>query len=181
MAVRTGEYGPRPLANRFWRATLTEVGRVVSINADAAVVAMRRSQACEKCGLCLSSGDGREVLLLARNDAGAGPGDAVEIEISPGRVLVAAFALYLLPVLMTILGFVAGNSIVGGSEESFLPIGLAVAFLVVSFVAVWLFDLKLRKTARRDATVVRVLPGEDSGGENGGDGSRKIEVVKLGG
>lgn len=155
---------------------MTETGRVVSVNADAAVVAMRRSQACDKCGMCMASGDGREILLLARNGASAEPGDAVEIEISPGKVLVAAFALYLLPVLMTILGFVVGNSVAGGSEDSFLPIGLAVVFLVVSFVGVWLFDLRIRRTSRRDAVVTRVIPGDD-----GGDDSRKIEVVKLGG
>ena len=65
------------------------------------------------------------------NDAEAAPGDTVEIEISPGRVLVAAFALYMLPVLMTIVGFLVGNTISGGSEDSPLPIVLAIAFLVV--------------------------------------------------
>jgi len=80
-----------------------------------------------------------------------------------------------LPVLMTILGFVVGNAIAGGSEESFLPIGLAVAFLVVSFVAVWLVDLRIRKTERREATVRKVLE------EGEPDVPRRIEVVKLGG
>lgn len=154
---------------------MTEVGRVVSVNRGAAVVAMKASGACEKCGMCMSSGDGKEVVLLAKNDVGASPGDIVEIEISAGRVLVAAFALYLLPVLMTILGFVVGNAIAGGSEESFLPIGLAVAFLVVSFVAVWLVDLRIRKTERREATVRKVLE------EGEPDVPRRIEVVKLGG
>jgi sigma-E factor negative regulatory protein RseC len=157
-------------------AVMTEVGRVVSVSAEVTVVAMRRSQACEKCGMCLSSGDGSETLLLARNAAEAKPGDTVEIEISSGRVLVAAFALYLLPVLMTILGFVVGNSVAGGSEESFLPIGMAVAFLVVSFVGVWLFDMRIRRSERRDAVVTRVLSGEDGDAD-----SRKIEIVKFGG
>ena len=154
---------------------MTEVGRVVSVNDDAAVVAMGKSGSCSKCGLCMASSDGKEVLLLARNEAGAGPGDTVVVEISAGKVLVAAFSLYMLPVLMTILGFVVGSAISDGSEESVLPIALAVAFLVVSFVAVWLFDLKVRKTERRHATVMRVLSEEEA------EASPRIEIVKFGG
>lgn len=152
---------------------MTEVGRVVSVNGNAAVVAMRMSGACDKCGLCLASSDGKEVLLLARNEVGSRLGDAVEIEISAGRVLVAAFSLYLLPVLMTIIGFLVGSAISDGSEESFLPIGLSVAFLVVSFLAVWVFDLRARRTERRDATVKRILTGEND--------SSPIGIVKFGG
>lgn len=152
---------------------MTEVGRVLSVNGDAAVVAMRVSGACEKCGLCMASSDGKEVLLLARNDVEAGPGDRVEIEISPGRVLVAAFALYMLPVLMTIVGFLVGSAVSGGSEDSPLPIVLAIAFLVVSFLAVWIFDLTIRKTERRDATVMKILSDEDE--------PSRINVVKFGG
>ncbi len=154
---------------------MTEVGRVASVNDDGAVVAMQESGSCNKCGLCMASSDGKEVLLLARNEAGAGVGDTVEVEISAGRVLVAAFSLYMLPVLMTILGFVVGSAISDGSEESVLPIALAVAFLVVSFVAVWLFDLKVRKTERIHGTVLRVLSEEEA------EASPRIEIVKFGG
>ena len=152
---------------------MTEVGSVVSVNGNAVVVAMRTSVACEKCGLCLASSDGKEVLLLARNDVGARRGDTVEIEIGAGKVLVAAFALYMLPVLMTIVGFLVGSAISGGSEESSLPIGLSVGFLVVSFLGVWVFDLKVRRAERRDAIVTRVL-------SDGGVPS-PIGIVKSGG
>ena len=152
---------------------MTEVGRVVSVNGSAAVVAMTASGACEKCGLCLSSSNGREILLLARNEARAEPGDAVEVEIAPGRVLVAAFALYMLPVLMTIIGFLVGSAVSDWAEESSLPIVLSVVFLVVSFLAVWLVDRRLRKTERREGTVKRVLSDDEA--------SSGIEVVKFGG
>ena len=147
----------------------------MSVNGDAAVVAMGMSGACKKCGLCMASSDGKEILLLARNEAGAGAGDAVEIEISPGRVLVAAFALYMLPVLMTIVGFLVGSAISGGSEESALPIVLAIVFLVLSFLAVWLFDLKVRKSDRREATVTKILSEEEA------EVSPRIQIVKFGG
>ena len=145
------------------------------MNEDAAVVAMGKSGSCDKCGFCMASSDGKEVLLLARNEIGASPGDTVEIEISAGKVLIAAFSLYMLPVLMTILGFVVGSAISDGSEESILPIALAVTFLVVSFVAVWLFDLKVRKREHRHATVIRVFSEEEA------KASPRVEIVKFGG
>ena len=158
----------------FGRAAMTEVGSVVSVNDDAAVVAMRMSGACKKCGLCMSSSDGKDVLLLARNEAGAKIGDSVEIEISSGRVLMAAFVVYLVPVVMTVVGFLVGSAVSGGSEESGLPIVLAVVFLVVSFLAVWLYDLRVRKGERREATVTRVL-------DDDADDERNIKVVRFGG
>jgi len=139
-----------------------EIGCVVSVKDDAAVVAMPMSGACEKCGMCMMSGDGREVMLLAKNDAGAGDGDTVEIEIAAGRVVASAFLIYMVPVIMTIIGFLVGNTFTGGAEDSPLPIVTAIVFLVVSFVAVGLYDLRLRKSERREATVLRVLSEADA-------------------
>ncbi len=118
---------------------------------------MPRSQECEACGACLLGVEGKEVLLLARNEANASEGDTVEIEIAPGRVMAAAFIIYVIPILLTIVGFVVGNAMTGGDPESDVPIFMAVGFLVVSFIAVWLYDLRLRRVERREAVVIRVL------------------------
>jgi positive regulator of sigma E activity len=154
---------------------MIEYGSVVSVNDDAAVVEMGMHGACKKCGLCQTSSGGKTVLLLARNAAGAAVGDAVEVEISPGRVLAAAFVVYLIPVVMTVIGFAVGSALSDGSEESALPIVLAVVFLVASFLGVWLYDARVRKSDRRDAAVRRVL------GEDEAERVRHIEVVKFGG
>lgn len=152
---------------------MKEIGHVVSVSEGAAVVAMRMSGECKKCGLCLKSSDGNEVLLLAKNDTAARIGDRVEIEISPGRVIAAAFIVYMIPVVMTIVGFLLGNAMAGGSEESGLPIALAIVFLVVSFLGVWMYDLRIRRIERREATVLKVLTDDDDG--------HHVQVVKFGG
>jgi sigma-E factor negative regulatory protein RseC len=139
-----------------------EIGCVVSVKDDAAVVAMPMSGACEKCGMCMMSGDGREVMLLAKNQAGAGDGDTVEIEISAGRVVASAFLIYMVPVVMTIVGFLIGNAFTRGAEDSVLPIVMAIVFLVGSFIVVGLYDLRLRRSERREATVIRVLTEEEA-------------------
>ena len=140
---------------------MRETGCVVSLKGNTAVVAMPVSGSCDSCGACMISGDGKEVLLVARNSAGASEGDTVEIEINSGRVIAAAFIIYMIPVFMTIVGFLVGNAISGGAEDATLPIGMAVAFLVVSFLGVWMYDLRLRRVERRDAVVTRVLSTEE--------------------
>jgi sigma-E factor negative regulatory protein RseC len=141
---------------------MREIGCVTSVRGDAASIAMPMSGACKKCGICQMTAGGKEVLLEARNDAGAREGDTVEVEIAPGRVLAAAFIIYMIPILMTIVGFLVGNAAAGSDSDSSLPIVLAVIFLVVSFVLVWLYDRRLRRADRRHAVVTRVLTEEEA-------------------
>jgi sigma-E factor negative regulatory protein RseC len=152
-----------------------EVGQVASIKGDAAVVVMTVSGECERCGVCMVASGDREAILLARNSVGAVEGDTVEVEISAGKVLAAAFTIYMIPIIMTIAGFAIGNAISGGAEDAVMPIVLAVAFLVTSFVGVWLYDRRLRKTERAQAVVVRVLPQDEATGHS------HVESVTLGG
>jgi sigma-E factor negative regulatory protein RseC len=154
---------------------LTEKGCVVSVKDDAAVVAMPMSKECESCGACLVAGEGKEVVLLARNEANAREGDIVEVEIAAGRVVAAAFIIYVIPLILTIVGFVVGNALAHGDPDSRLPIILAVVFLVGSFVGVWMYDMRLRRVERREAVVVRVLSPDES------EGDKRISRVKLGG
>ncbi|MBM3307982.1 MAG: SoxR reducing system RseC family protein [Candidatus Eisenbacteria bacterium] len=155
---------------------MREIGRVVSVQGDAAVVAMPGTGSCDRCGLCLMGQDGKQFLLLARNAAGAAAGDAVEVEIAEGRVIAAAFAVYMVPVLATIIGFAVGNAIAGGAPDAALPIVLAVACLAVSFVAVWAYDLRLRKAEKRQVVITRIVSAEEAEREG-----KHVRPVRLGG
>lgn len=155
---------------------MKEIGCVASIEGDAAVVAMTRSSNCAQCGLCLMADEGREYLLLARNAAGASPGDTVEVEVDAGRVVAAAFAVYMIPVIATIGGFLVGNAVTKGSPRSQLPIALAIGCLVLSFVGVWLYDLRLRRAEKRQAVVTRVLSADEVERDK-----RQVRPVRFGG
>jgi len=155
---------------------MREIGCVASVEGDAAVVAMPGSSNCERCGICLMAQEGREFLLLARNAAGASPGDTVEVEVEAGRVVAAAFAVYMVPVIATIGGFIVGNAITGGAPDSRLPIIMAVVCLVASFGIVWAYDLKLRRSERRQAVVTRVLTAEEVELEK-----KQVRPVRFGG
>lgn len=153
---------------------MREVGSVISVKDDAAVVAMPMSGDCERCGMCIATSDRKEVLLLARNDPGAKAGDLVEIEIGAGKMLAAAFIVYMVPVFMTIIGFFVGGAVPGPSGGD-LSITFAVGFLVLSFVCVWVYDLRLRKVERRQAVITRVLAQEET------TERRRIRPVSFGG
>ncbi len=155
---------------------MTEIGCVASVEGDAAVVAMPGSSNCEQCGICLMAQEGREFLLLARNSAGARPGDTVEVEVEAGRVVAAAFAVYMVPVIATIGGFLVGNAITGGAPDSHLPIVMAIGCLVVSFGLVWLYDLRLRKSETRQAVITRILTAEEVEREK-----KQVRPVRFGG
>lgn len=141
---------------------MREIGCVISVKGDIAVVSMPMSGDCERCGACSLGRDGREALLMVRNSVGAGEGDMVEVEIAAGRVIAAAFIVYMIPVLMSIVGFVIGNALSSGDENANLPIFMAVIFVVGSFYGVWLYDKRLRRTERNEAVAVRVLSEEEA-------------------
>jgi sigma-E factor negative regulatory protein RseC len=141
---------------------MREIGCVRSASGDTAMVAMPMSGECKKCGICAVAAGGKEVLLEATNAVGASQGDTVEIEIAAGRVVAAAFIVYMIPIIMTIVGFLIGNVITGGDADATLPIVLAVVFLVVSFLLVWTYDRRLRKVERRQAVVTRILTEDEA-------------------
>lgn len=154
---------------------MLEIGHVASVKKDAAVVVLPSSEQCQRCGICMSASGGREAILLARNPVGAREGDAVEVEIADAKVVAAAFTIYMVPVIMTIVGFAVGNWLTGGTKDASLPIVLAVAFLVASFVGVWLYDRRLRRGERRQAVVVRVLSEDEA------ESHPRVKGVTLGG
>ena len=154
---------------------MKEIGHIISVKGDAAVVVVPTSGECERCGICMVASGGREAILLARNPVSAEEGDTVEVEVKAGKVIAAAFVIYMVPVIMTILGFVLGNTMTGGAQDADLPIVLAVAFLAASFVGVWLYDRHLRKAERTQATVVRILPDDEA------NDHPRVESVTLGG
>lgn len=140
---------------------MKETGQVVSSKGGVAIVSVPMKDACKTCGLCAETRGGREMLVEAANAIGAQEGEIVEVEIRSKRIMAAAFVVYMIPVIATIGGFILGNNLTGGEADSNFPIGLAVIFLVASFVGIWLYDLRLRKSEKTEATVIRIVPPED--------------------
>ena len=91
---------------------MTQTVRVVRLQEDgmAKVVHIRQSACSGDCHKCAGCGAAQEtVLLTAENPIGARQGDLVVIESRTGPVLAAAAVLYMLPVALFFLGYLAGG------------------------------------------------------------------------
>ena len=124
---------------------MEETGTVVGVEGRIARIRLLRQATCNKCGMC-GIGQHPEIVVEVPNTAGAGPGDAVRLAIESGSVLRAAVVVYVIPLLVAILGylavsFLAGPAGLGAYRETLGIIGAAVG-LILSFVWVASYDRK---------------------------------------
>jgi sigma-E factor negative regulatory protein RseC len=90
--------------------SMLEVGYVEETQGDIAKVRMTRTSmcaSCKKCGLFAAGGSG-DLLIEARNDSNAVPGDWVRVEMDSSNVLKAAFIVYIVPLLFAAVGYPVG-------------------------------------------------------------------------
>ena len=89
---------------------MTQEVKVLRCNADATaqVLHMRQSACSGDCHKCSGCGAAQESMLLTvYNPIGAQAGDMVVISSNSGPVLAAAAVLYLLPLILFFLGYLA--------------------------------------------------------------------------
>lgn len=87
---------------------MIEHGTVVAVRGNRVDVVLGSSSACGGCTAC-SRGDTGEMLLCdVADEAGAAPGDEVEVVIPESLRLQAALAVYAVPLGGLILGYLAG-------------------------------------------------------------------------
>ncbi len=86
---------------------MRERGLVVAIHENEVDLAMSPSGDCDSCGMC-SGTAGERVMEGVENRIGASLGDLVDIEIDSASHLRAVVRLYLVPVTMLVVGYLAG-------------------------------------------------------------------------
>lgn len=124
--------------------------RVQRLNSDgtAQVIHIRESACSGDCHKCSGCGAAQQTMVLtAQNPIGARPGDLVVIQSKSGPVLAAAAVLYMMPLLLFFLGYMAGallwqrGGLVGG-----------IAFVLGIFLAA-VYD---RRVAKKQKTVYTI-------------------------
>lgn len=96
---------------------ITETGRVVAIKGSKAWVQTIRASACESCSarsgcgqrVLASASNGRANQVLVSNYLDARVGDEVTLAIAESALLSASLLVYALPLLLMVLGAVAGQ------------------------------------------------------------------------
>jgi sigma-E factor negative regulatory protein RseC len=143
---------------------IEETGVVVALSGGLAEVETRRQGACGSCsanGACgtslLARYLGRRPLLLrARNQAGAAPGDSVIVGVPEDGLVMASLAAYLVPLLGLMGGGALGQSL-GGSLGAGAGGGILGALLGLGLGLGWLsrFNRGHAQDPRYQAVVLR--------------------------
>lgn len=83
---------------------------------------------CHQCGGCSQKPEA----LIAQNPQGAQPGELVQIRVLPGRLLLAALVLYVLPIALFFAGYWAGTVLYdAGKWTGCIALGFGIAIAVV--------------------------------------------------
>ncbi len=138
------------------------VATVISAEGDRAVVAVKRTSACEGChksadGGCsvctLMGGESKPFTATAENRIGARAGDRVAVETATGRVLLYAAMVFLLPILLAVVGWLIAAGI---TEDMLMRLLGAVCGFAVTFGGLAIYSAMLRRR-RPDAVIVEIL------------------------
>lgn len=141
---------------------MQELGIVTALHGSQAEVRITRLTACATCGKCGHGLDApREMIVNARNGAGAAIGDAVRLHVEDVSFIKASAIVYGVPLVAVLLGFLIGGAIKTPSGANLAgPVG-GLTFLA-SLVLVWLYDRRLRAAGKGQAVIVQVYgPGQE--------------------
>ncbi len=140
------------------------IGYVGKVGSDSAEVLLGKHAQCAGCGACIAASDTRDRSIAAANDIGAAEGDRVEIEISPGRLVVAAFMMFILPILSALAGGYAGYRLAGNLGFGPVPAGIAMGCL--AFAGSFLLLKGIERTGRKAGLprIIRILDQDETEG-----------------
>lgn len=86
---------------------MDKIGTVIKLENNNAIVQVMRASACgENCAMCKGGCSQTKQTVSASNEMGALLGDKVKIELDDNKVLLAAFLVYILPLILLIIGYV---------------------------------------------------------------------------
>jgi sigma-E factor negative regulatory protein RseC len=133
-----------------------ETGVVIEINGNMAKVKAARHGDCENCGSC--PGDSAMVLDVL-NPLEAKPGQKVAFEIPQANMLLAAFMVYIMPLVAAALGAVAGWFIATRFGLPMVPMEIAggVVVFVLALIVVKLYDGSVRRNKKMLPVITKIL------------------------
>ena len=110
---------------------MEQIGIVTKTNNGIATVQIKRSTTCgEKCSSCSGCSVTSQTSLV-NNQIGATIGATVKFELDDRKVLLAAFIVYIVPLISLIAGYVAFGVVYG------------IVFFAIPFVILKILDKKL--------------------------------------
>lgn len=134
---------------------MVENGIIRKLEEKNAWVLLQKGEQCHGCTACNMFGDG-SAEILAKNDIDAKPGDQVQIEIAPRKVIKNSAIVFLIPVLALIVGYFLGVKYLMALSLPEEPAGIigSLGLMVISYAFIVLYD---RKAAASNESIVRIV------------------------
>ncbi len=140
---------------------MREIGRVINVEGQNALVEVRRKSACEGCHKGAEGCDACSLFIkdakhrvTASNGANAKVGDRVLLEAESGRVLSYAFLVFILPLIVACIFFAVANFAFHANE--LWSIGAAALGLLLTYIIIGRITSHLEHR-KRTVKVVRIL------------------------
>ena len=133
-----------------------ETGIVIETSENKAKVKASRHGDCENCGVC--PGDNAMVVAV-QNPIDASVGQRVAFEIQEANMLMAAFVVYILPLLALMVGAISGVILAKNLEQPFLAfqIGGGIMFFAVAVVYMKRYDRAVKKNDQLLPVITKIL------------------------
>ncbi|GCD08867.1 SoxR reducing system RseC family protein [Clostridium tagluense] len=134
-----------------------EEGIIIEIlEGNMAKVKVGRHGECKNCGAC--PGDSA-LIIEAQNLIGAKAGQRVAFEVKETNMLMAAFVVYIVPLIAILLGVIAGKAIAmkfGYSVRGFQIVGGTLTF-ILSILNIKIFDKFAHNNKKMQPVITRSL------------------------
>jgi sigma-E factor negative regulatory protein RseC len=149
---------------------MNEFGEIVEVRNNEAVVMVRRSSACGKCGACQMSENQEQMLLTIPNPLKGEVGDYVELELASSQVLKASAITYLIPLGALILGVTAGYAFGPrfGLNQELAGSILGLLFTGFSFLGIRAMEPAFKKGHSFSPQMVNLIKVEKKGEQDNG-------------
>lgn len=134
----------------------TEEGFVIEIAGSIAQVKVGRHSECKNCGAC--PGD-NSVIVSAKNDIGAVVGQRVLFEVKETNAVMAAFLVFIVPLIGLFLGAVLGwfvSTYMHTNTTIFEIAGAAIVFILI-LIGIKLFDKSIAKDEKSKPVIIKIL------------------------
>ena len=136
---------------------MRELGEVIKLDGNNALVRVIRSSACGKCNACGMGADGKKFIdLTVLNTVDANLHDIVELNMDSPNILLAAFIVYGIPLIAMLTGIVSGYYILFKENVLYSTI-LAFVMLGLSFVMIRLNEDKIKSSNKFLPTMSRKI------------------------
>lgn len=134
----------------------TEEGLVIEVSGETAKVKTGRHNDCKNCGAC--PGD-NTVIVCAKNQKGALPGQRVVFELKETNTVMAAFIVFIFPLISVFLGAGLGWLVgqkMGGHESLYETFG-GVATFMLSILYIKIFNNNMNESDKYQPKIIQIL------------------------